>query len=131
MIQIKQILTLSLFALLLVGCGGKSNKSASVAKGDKFVVEEEIFENAEIRLDGYVDGVKVTLPVGTVLEVLFKPPTSSNFIECIPVELNKVSDSDEIESTLIPEKFLNNEGYTGYSFAISKDYIGSKIKKAN
>ncbi|MDO5577589.1 MAG: hypothetical protein Q4F84_10965 [Fibrobacter sp.] len=130
MIQIKQILTLSLFALFLVGCGGKSNKPAA-AKGDKFVVEEEIFENAEIRLDGYVDGVKVTLPVGTVLEVLFKPPTSSNFIECIPVELNKVTDSEEIESTLIPEKFLNNDGYTGYSFAINKDYIGSKIKKVD
>lgn len=124
---LKQILILSFFALILAGCGSKT----TVAKGDKFIVQEEIRENAEIRLDGYVDGVQVTLPEGTVLEVLYTPPATGNVIECIPVELNQQKDSEEIESLLIPERFRFKEGYNGYSFAIKKEYIGSKIKKAN
>lgn len=125
MSHVKQILILSIFALIIAGCSSKT----SVKKGDQFIVQEEMRENAEIRLDGYVDGVKVTLPEGTTLEVLYTPPSSGNYMECIPVVLNENKDPEEIESILIPERFLLKEGYNGYSLAIKREYIGTKIKK--
>ena len=81
--------------------------------------------------DSYTDGFTAEIPKGTVLEVLYNPRTGANIIECRPIEVGGKSDASAVEEFFVPEHIRNKDGYAGYSFAIKKEFLGTKVKKAD
>lgn len=124
----KLFLSMAIIAFVFAGCSSK----VDIKKGDKLVVVETLREKAETQWeDSYTDGFTAEIPKGTVLEVLYNPRTGANIFECRPVEVNGNTDPSAVEEFFVPEHIRNKYGYSGYSFAIKTEYLGTKVKKAD
>jgi len=126
---VRVTLPMLVLGLLLGGCSTKSG--SSLKKGDIVTVQEELRETAETQWEdpSYTDGFTAMIPKGTKLEVLFTPAPASQVFECRPIEVNGIKDADSVEAFFVPEPILNKEGYTSYSFALNKEFIGTKLTK--
>lgn len=126
-----RIISLS-FAFLIIatfsmGCGGSSS---SVKKGDQFVAMESLQEAADVQTTSdYSDGFTCYVPKGAKLEALFNI-NSSGFFECKVIEVNGKTNEDDIYAELVPEAVRNKEGFEAFSLTFSKEYIGTKLEKA-
>lgn len=119
--------TLILLALVIGACGPSGKE---VKKGDIVVTEEVLRETAETQWeDNFTDGFVTEIPKGTKLEVLSTPPVTAQVFECRPVEVNGEKDPVMVEAFFVPEPVKNRIGYKSYSFAIKKEYLGTKVKK--
>lgn len=114
-------------ALFSMGCGGSST---SVKKGDRFIAMESLQEAADVQTTSdYSDGFTCYIPKDATLEALYNM-NSSGFFECKVVEVNGKTSEDDIYSELVPEAVRNKEGFESFSLTFSKEYIGTKLKKA-
>ena len=122
---------LLLCAIIFGGCGGSKN-TGGLKKNDIVIVEEDLRERAETQWeDSYTDGFTTVIPKGTRLKVLFSPAPAAQVFECRPIEINGKTDSVAVEAEIVPEHIRNKMGYVSYSFALKKEYLGTKVKKAN
>lgn len=130
MSSIRSILPLFIFAFLLGSCSSKS--TSSLKKGDIIITQEELRERAETQWEdaSYTDGFISMIPKGTKLEVLFTPAGAAAIIECRPIEVNGITNADEVEAFFVPEPIRFKEGYTSYSFGLKLAMLGTKITKA-
>ncbi|MCX7726284.1 MAG: hypothetical protein N2053_05495 [Chitinispirillaceae bacterium] len=120
---------LAMSFLLVIGCGSSSDKSG-LKKGDVLETLEELRERGEVQLaDSYNEGFSVILPKGSKLKVLYTPSPTVGVFECVPIEINGVTDPDEIETMLIPERIRVKEEYKEFSITLKKEYVGTKLKK--
>ncbi|MBN1307980.1 MAG: hypothetical protein JXA18_08695 [Chitinispirillaceae bacterium] len=128
MAHIRIFVPLSILACLIGGCGPGAGKT--VKEGDIVVTQEVLRETAETQWeDSHVDGFTFEIPKGTHLKVLYTPAATVSVFVCRPVEVNGEKDPDMVEAFFVPEPVKNKMGYTSYSFALKKEYLGSKVKK--
>lgn len=132
MVEVKRmlgIISLSVSLLLVMGCGGSSDKSG-LKKGDILETLEELRERGEVELsDSYTEGFSVIIPKGSKLKVLYTPSPTVGVFECVPIEVNGVTDPDEIETMFVPERIRVKEDYKSFSITLKKEYLGTKLKK--
>ena len=116
-------------ACLMGGCSSGKNE---LKKGDFVIIQEELRERAETQwADSYTDGFTTEIPEGTKLEVLYTPAPAAQVFECRPVEVNGKKNADEVEAFFVPEHIRTKDGYRSYTFALKKEYLGTKVKKAD
>lgn len=121
---------LFILTAIFIGCGG-SGKGSDLKKGDVVTIEEDLRETAETQwANSYTDGFTTVLPKGTKMKVLYTPAPAAQVFECIPVEINGKTDPTAVEEEIVPEHIRTKEGYSSYSFALKKEYLGTKINKA-
>jgi hypothetical protein len=129
MVPSRLILPLVVLGFIIGGCGSGSKNQ--LKKGDIVIVQEELRERAETQwADSYTDGFTTEIPKGTRLEVLFTPAPASPIFECRPVEVNGKKDAAEVEAFFVPDHIRTKDGYVSYAFALKKEYLGTKVKKA-
>ncbi len=128
MSNFKVVISFIIIALIMISGCGPSTKD--VKKGDIVITEEVLRERAETQWeDNFTDGFITEIPKGTKLEVLFTPTPAAKVFECRPIEVNGEKDPDMVEAFFVPEPIKNKIGYKSYSFALKKEYLGTKVKK--
>lgn len=124
----KSFFLLSLIAFAIGGCSSQND----LKKGDRLSVEETL-EREKIETiwedASFSDAFKNDIPKGTILEVVYSPRAGSSVVECVPVEVNGITDADSVEAILVPENIRNKDGYKGYTITINLQYIGKQVKK--
>lgn len=129
MSRARLFIPLFILTAIIIGCGG-SGKGSNLNKGDVVVIQEDLRETAETQwANSYTDGFTTVLPKGTKLKILYKPAPAAQVFECIPIEINGKTDPEAVEEEVVPEHIRNAEGYESYSFALKKEFLGTKILK--
>ncbi|MBN1577293.1 MAG: hypothetical protein JW913_12115 [Chitinispirillaceae bacterium] len=127
MTNFKLVVPFFLMACVIAGCG----PSKELKQGDIVVTQEVLRETAETQWeDNSTDGFTTEIPKGTRLEVLSTPVPTALVFSCRPVEVNGEKDPQMVEAFFVPEPVKNKMGYESYSFTFKKEYLGSKVKKA-
>ena len=119
---------LFIMTCLIGGCGPDAGKT--VKEGDIVVTQEVLRETAETQWeDTHVDGFTTEIPKGTQLKVLYSPTPTAPVFVCRPIEVNGEKDPDMVEAFFVPEPIKNQIEYKSYSFALKKEFLGTKVKK--
>ncbi len=117
---------LASMGLFAAGC----TSGASVAKGDRFEVVEEIRETATTQWEQpYSDGFTAIIPKGTVLEAVFATTPGAEYFESTPVRVNGQTEAAYVLQFFVPEGIRTRAGFEGFTFSLPTSYIGTKLKK--